>query len=263
MGWGRCVVIRTSVLGVALAVVVLGGCDDADRSLDTTPRDLAGTTAGGPAGTAVTTEGDATADSEPASAYLSWLQALQDHDAAGSCALHAPDFTIALRQQAILDHRARLGDPCTAFVAVLWEDPARRYDPKRVETTYETDEKATVAASFPGGDETVDLVQLDGSWRVLRTEARAEAGAGPARWLAAWCDLDPSMSRGELIAAMGQPSGEYTVSNGGEPQLWWAQDQYDFRAYLDADGSVLQLVGDYDALSAADRGRLTCPELRG
>ena len=61
---------------------------------------------------------------------------------------------------------------------------------------------------------------------------------------------------------MGRPSGEYTVSDGGEPQLWWAQDQYDFRVYLDVDGSVLELVGDYDALSEEDRALLPCPELR-
>lgn len=70
------------------------------------------------------------------------------------------------------------------------------------------------------------------------------------------------MDRDEVTALMGPPSGEYTISNGGEPQLWWAADQYDFRAYLEPDGTVLDLVGDYDALSAADRDRLDCPELR-
>ena len=61
---------------------------------------------------------------------------------------------------------------------------------------------------------------------------------------------------------MGAPSGEYTVSDGGEPQLYWAQRQYDFRAYLDVRPDVIDLVGDYDALSAAERARLSCPELR-
>ena len=49
----------------------------------------------------------------------------------GSLPRHAPDFTIELRQQAILLHRASLGDPCIGFVAVLWEDPAREYRPTR------------------------------------------------------------------------------------------------------------------------------------
>ena len=78
----------------------------------------------------------------------------------------------------------------------------------------------------------------------------------------AWCGLVPDMSREEIVALMGQPSGEYTVADGGEPQLWWAQDQYDFRVYLDVDGSVLELVGDYDALGDDDRALLPCPELR-
>ena len=62
---------------------------------------------------------------------------------------------------------------------------------------------------------------------------------------------------------MGEPSGEYTVSDGGEPQVYWAADQYDFRAYLDpVDGTVTDLLGDYDALAAADWSLLDCPELR-
>lgn len=90
-----------------------------------------------------------------------------------------------------------------------------------------------------------------------------DPAAAYAAWVDAWCDLDTTMTREEIIDLMGEPSGEYTVSDGGEPQLWWAQDQYDFRAYLDVDGSVLELIGDYDALSAEDRALLPCPELRG
>ncbi len=106
-------------------------------------------------------------------------------------------------------------------------------------------------------------------WRVFSTEDRTgtssdapDGESGPARWVAAWCSLSPQMTRDEIVALMGEPSGEYTVSDGGEPQLWWAQDQYDFRVYLDVDDSVLELVGDYDALGAEDRALLPCPELR-
>ena len=104
-----------------------------------------------------------------------------------------------------------------------------------------------------------------GTPAVAATAARpttTDPTTGSARWVAVWCDLSPDQTREKIIDAMGQPSGEYTVSDGGEPQLWWAQDQYDFRVYLDVDGSVLELVGDYDALSAADRAQLPCPELR-
>ena len=86
-------------------------------------------------------------------------------------------------------------------------------------------------------------------------------GAGKTTTLKAISNL-LGAERGDVVARMGEPSGEYTLDDGGEPQLWWAQDQYDFRAYLDARGRVLDLVGDYDALGAADRDQLDCPELR-
>lgn len=259
--------MRAVLVPIALvAVLALAGCGGSDDSADT-PRGLADTTT--PRGSpTVPSPGDATADSEPAAAYLDWLKALKAHDADAACRAQASEFTIELRQQAILEDRAELGDPCTGFEAIVWEDPGRQYDPVQVETTYVTDERATVAATFEGTDETVDLVYDDAAWRVLRAETRAEegtsstTGADPARWLQAWCALDPGMTRDQVVDAMGPPSGEYTVSNGGEPQVWWAQDQYDFRAYLDVDGSVLELVGDYDSLSQADRELLKCPELR-
>ena len=101
-----------------------------------------------------------------------------------------------------------------------------------------------------------------GNWYVADTSPRDDGSAEPARWVQSWCDLSVGMGRDEVIERMGEPSGEYTVANGGEPQLWWADRQYDFRAYLDLDGRVLDLVGDYDRLGAADRGALSCPELR-
>jgi hypothetical protein len=250
---------------VALALTACSGGPDDSGS--TTPHGLADTGRASGSPTAPS-PGDATPDSDPAAAYLAWLEALREHDAAAACRALAPELVIELRQQAILEHRAELGDPCTGFVAIVWEDPGRQYDPVAVETTYVTDERATVAATFEGSDETVDLVYDDAAWRVVHAETRAEegtsstTGADPARWLQAWCTLDPGMTRDAVVAAMGPPSGEYTVSDGGEPQLWWAQDQYDFRAYLDADGSVLELVGDYDSLSQADRELVRCPELR-
>ena len=258
--------MRTAVVPGAL-VLALSGCGGPDDAGSSGTRHLTGTST--PVGSPTEpSPGDATPDSEPAAAYLGWLEALRAHDAAAACRALAPEFTIELRKQAILDHRAELGDPCTGFVAIVWEDPGRQYDPVQVETTYVTDERATVAATFDGSDETVDLVYDDAAWRVLHAETRAEegttstTGADPARWLQAWCTLDPSMTRDQIVAAMGTPSGEYTVSDGGEPQLWWAQDQYDFRVYLDVDGSVLELVADYDSLSQADRELVTCPELR-
>lgn len=203
-----------------------------------------------------------TAGENPAAAYRAWLAALQGHDAEAACARQAPDYTIALRRRAILEHRAELGDPCVAFEALLWEDPQREYEPDAIEITRATEEKATLAVTFPGLDQSVEMIYHRARWRVAALSDRDETAASTRAWVKSWCSLTPDMTKDELIAAMGTPSGEYTVENGGEPQLWWASSQYDFRAYLDVDGSVLELVGDYDALSAADREQLDCPELR-
>jgi hypothetical protein len=204
----------------------------------------------------------------PASAYLRWVDALDRHDAATACDLQAPDYTIELRLKAILAHRAELGDPCTGFEAIVWEDPDFDSEVGDVAVTQQTAEDALLEVRLASGALTVRMVYHRAHWRVFSTTDRTDdattsgAATGPGRWVAVWCSLSPDLDRDEIIDAMGEPSGEYTVSDGGEPQLWWAQDQYDFRAYLDVDGSVLELVGDYDALSDADRARLPCQELR-
>lgn len=236
------------------------------------PRALASSSTPPPAPTPTTDDSPGT----PAEAYAAWLNALARQDAAAACELQAPELTIALRQKAILVDRAELGDPCVGFEALLWEEPDFTSQISDIAVTQVTAEDALLEVHLvdptpeqTDNDEdahTVRMVYHRAKWRVFSVDERTgegEAVPGDAtRWVEAWCDLDPSMTREELIAAMGEPSGEYTVSDGGEPQLWWAQDQYDFRAYLDVDGSVLELVGDYDALSEADRALLPCPELR-
>jgi hypothetical protein len=198
-----------------------------------------------------------------AAAYAAWVDALANHDAAAACALQAPEFTIDLRYEAILVDRAELGDPCTGFEAILWEDAEFESEIVDVSATQVTREDALLDVQQASRDLTVRMVYHQAHWRVFSTVDRTEGGSGPAaRWVAAWCSLSPRMTRDEIVALMGEPSGEYTVSDGGEPQLWWAQDQYDFRVYLDVDDSVLELVGDYDALGAEDRALLPCPELR-
>ena len=210
----------------------------------------------------------------PVDAYRAWLAALGAQDAAASCARHAPQLTIDLRYEAILLERARLGDPCTDFVAVLWEQPEREYEPLDVEATQVTAEDALLAVDFPGRDQTVRMIRQNTRWLVAESAPRTDDNespgapadaAGPARWLEVWCDLELAMTPAELIELMGPASGTYTIANGGEPQLYWTKDQYDFRAYLDTDpprGRTTDLVGDYDRLSATQRSALTCPELR-
>ena len=253
------------VPALLLLVFPVAGCGDSasdPRPLVSMPPS-ASTSSGAPASSPASTPASVVAGDAPTAAYLSWLDALADRDAATACTIQHPEYTIALRYEAILVERAELGDPCTGFEALLWEDPLRELVPTSVETTTLTDEKATLAVVFPDSEVTVELEHQRAAWRVL-SESRRTAGTGAtARWLDAWCDLSLGSGREEVVALMGEPSGEYTVSDGGEPQLWWAADQYDFRAYLDpvAD-TVTDLVGDYDALSAADRERLRCPELR-
>ncbi len=244
-----------------LAALLLAGSSACGGS-DDDPPDGRRTTLTSSSSATPTPTDPAPSPTEAEAAYREWLAALKAHDAAGACARHAPEFTIELRLQAILFDRAELGDPCTGFVAVLWEDPAREYDPTSVEQTQVTEEDAFLAVDYPGVDETVTMARTDGSWYVADTSPRSSGGSDPAQWVASWCDLAVGMGRDEVIGRMGEPSGEYTVANGGEPQLWWANRQYDFRAYLDPQGRVLDLVGDYDRLSAADLNLLDCAELR-
>lgn len=246
-----------ALLGVVPGLV-LSACAD-ETALPSAPQPLAGVSA---SGTAAATGPDVAADA-PAAAYLSWLAALEKRDAATACTIQHPELTIALRYEAILLERARLGDPCVGFEALLWEDPLREYSPVSVETTRRTEEKATVAVAFESSALTVELEYHRAAWRVLSEERRTSATGDPERWLDAWCDLDLGADPDEVVDLMGEPSGEYTVADGGEPQLYWAADPYDFRAYLDpVAGTVTDLVGDYDALTATDRERLDCPELR-
>ena len=217
---------------------------------------------------------DPDAAAAPIAAYRGWLEALAARDAAAACARHAAQLTIDLRYEAILLKRARLGDPCVDFVAVLWEQPEREYVPLGIEATQVTDEDALLAVAFPVRDQTVRMIAQNTRWfveeSVPRTDVNevpdgSEGTSGPERWLDAWCDTALDMTPAELTELMGEASGTYTIANGGGPQLYWTKDQYDFRAYLDVDppaGRAIDLVGDFDRLSATERAGLTCPELR-
>ncbi|WP_460810042.1 hypothetical protein [Nocardioides salsibiostraticola] len=258
----RAHLLGTTVVGLGLLLAACGSDPDATVPEGSATSESPTTTPTEPPAADI----PAGSSTDPEAAYRSWLAALEAQDAEAACARNAPSFTIALRQEAILVKRARLGDPCVDFVALLWEDPDREYDPVAVEATQVTAERAILAVDFPGTDQTVTLTIPRGvgtSWYVATTEDRTAGTEDVSqRWVNAWCDLEPAMTTDQIVDLMGEPSGEYTVSNGGEPQLYWARREYDFRVYLDAQGTVLDLVGDYDELSAADRDLLPCPELR-
>ncbi len=250
------------VIAAALMSLVAGGCASSDEAREPTSS-LAPSASPSPRAEAAEPTSAAASAGSPEATYGAWLTALSDQDAAAACSRHAPDFTIELRFAAVLEDRAELGDPCVGFVALLWEDPARQYSPTAVEVTEQTAERARLAVTFPGPDESVVLTRHRTRWVIASTSVRTEGDdARTARWVSGWCDLSLGMTRAEVAAVMGPPSGEYTISNGGEPQLYWASRQYDFRAYLDLDDTVLDLVGDYDALSEGDRRLLACPEMR-
>lgn len=256
------------VAALLLTLAPLTGCSDDETA--TPPRPLASLAPGTATAAPTVTEDpvDAAAvqpEDEAQAAYLAWLGALAAQDAETACAVQHPELTIALRQEAILVGRAGLGDPCTGFEALLWEDPARRTEPVSVETTTLTGEKAVLAVGFGASAVTVDLEYQRAAWRVLAEEPRTLGSPETRRWVERWCDLETGMDREELEALMGPASGTYSVLDGGEPQLFWTDRQYDFRAYLTEvgpPGTALELVGDYDALSAQDRESLDCPELR-
>ena len=205
--------------------------------------------------------------SKAENAYRSWLDALDRRDAEAACRLQHPERTIELRQDAILLDRAELGDPCVDFVALLWEDSDRGYLIDQVEVTQQTAEKALLAVGFldQPGRVTVRLEFQRGAWRVRSEEPRSgeASSADTARWVQTWCQLDYLDSLDQIIDAMGEPTGEYTIADGGDPQLYWVSNQYDFRVFYDAPSEqVLDLIGDYDALEASDLAQLDCPELR-
>ena len=230
-----------------------------------TPPVAAGEDAADAAQAADTSRG--AAGSDPAQTYRAWLKALSRRDVETACRLQHPDFTINLRLEAILQKRAELGDPCVDFEALLWEDPERSLRISDLETTRQTEEKATLAARYaPGSPTQAATIQLEfqrAAWRVLSEAPRELGTADTARWVNEWCGLTSLDTREEIIDAMGEPSGIYTVDDGGDPQIYWVKEPYDFRAFFDpVGGGVTDLVGDYDGLSAADRAQLICPELR-
>ena len=267
------IAIRRGVAAVFALLLTASGCAGDDIAAPTPTADAPASDATSEPGTVIDVMPPSAA-AEPVAAYRAWLLALGEQDAAAACARHAPQLTIDLRYEAILLERARLGDPCVDFVAVLWEQPEREYEPLGIEATQITDEDALLAVDFPGRDQTVRMIQQNTRWLVAESKPRTDAGESPSeaagnsrpeRWLGAWCDLELEMTPAELTGLMGEASGTYTIGNGGEPQLYWTQDQYDFRAYLDIDppaGRTIDLVGDYDRLSRAERNGLTCPELR-
>ena len=76
---------------------------------------------------------------------------------------------------AILVDRAELGDPCTGFEAIPWEDPEFTGELVDVSVTQVTEEDALLEVALGPGEETFQTVRMvyhRAHWRVFSTEDR-------------------------------------------------------------------------------------------
>lgn len=267
------------VLGVAVLLLVLAACaGDSDEpsgsgeSLSGEATSSAGaeqptaTQSGSPdAGTSDTaSSGAAAPDDEHAvaalAAYRDYLAALTAEDPAAACAVHAPEFTIAWRDRGVEDGTAERGAPCVDFVDQVWETTDWEESLPALEVTWSSPERVHLVAAFDE-PQSVTMAYHRAAWRIRSSEPRTEPTEQTRRWVDGWCDLEVGMTPEEMTQVMGEPSVEYSVADGGEPQLVWTRHQYVFTAFLEQDKAA-SLVGDHDLLVAEDRSRLTCPELR-
>ena len=75
-------------------------------------------------------------------------------------------------------------------------------------------------------------------------------------WPAKWCQAAPGNTKEELTAIMGPPTGSSPTT------MSWSAHQYQFNAFLDADGKVEQLDINPHSLSAAEQAALKCEKTR-
>ncbi len=75
-------------------------------------------------------------------------------------------------------------------------------------------------------------------------------------WPAKWCQAQPGITKEELVALMGQPTGT------SDEHMSWSAHQYQFNAFLDSTGRVRQLDINRHSLSAAEKAALPCSDVR-
>ncbi len=75
-------------------------------------------------------------------------------------------------------------------------------------------------------------------------------------WPAKWCEAEPGIAKDQLVAIMGQPTGS------SAEHMTWSAHQYQFNAFLEADGTVRQLDINQHSLSDAEKAALTCESVR-
>jgi hypothetical protein len=75
-------------------------------------------------------------------------------------------------------------------------------------------------------------------------------------WPAKWCQAEPGVRTTELVALMGQPTSASAT------HMSWSAHQYQFNAFLDADGRAEQLDINLHSLSDAEKAALKCGAVR-
>lgn len=75
-------------------------------------------------------------------------------------------------------------------------------------------------------------------------------------WPAKWCQAEPGVTKEALLAIMGPPTGSSSTT------MTWSAHQYQFNAFLNADGKVEQLDTNPHSLSAAEQAALKCEKIR-
>jgi hypothetical protein len=75
-------------------------------------------------------------------------------------------------------------------------------------------------------------------------------------WAVKWCQAQPGITKDELVAIMGQPTGTSPTT------MSWSAHQYQFNAFFDSRGKVEQLDINPHSLSAPEQAALTCDKIR-
>jgi hypothetical protein len=75
-------------------------------------------------------------------------------------------------------------------------------------------------------------------------------------WPTKWCQAEPGITKEALVAIMGPSTGSSPTT------MTWSAHQYQFHAFLDAEGKVEQLDTNPYSLSAAEQAALKCDKIR-
>lgn len=79
-------------------------------------------------------------------------------------------------------------------------------------------------------------------------------------WIQHWCDVRVTMTTNEAVALMGEPTRQRL--DGPNPYLQWDHAEYQFNAFLGADGRVRQLDTNTVQLTDQQQRDIGCGQSR-